>query len=478
MNNKTLKYFSVILIIFLFGCSKSIEKSPNIVFILTDDLAYADLSSYGSEFIETPNLDKMADDGVKMTSYYAAQAVCSASRAAILTGCYPNRLGISGAFGPKSKRGINPDEFLLSEMLKENNYKTGIFGKWHLGDAEKFLPTNHGFDEFYGILFSNDMWKFHPERPEGYPDDLMLYRNETPIQSIVDQSDLTKDITDESIRFIEENKDNQFFLYIAHPQPHVPLFASKDFNGSTGNGLFADVISEIDFSVGRVIEALEKNNLTENTIVVFTSDNGPWLSYGDHAGSSGIYREGKGTAWEGGQRVPCIIKYPREIKANTIIDEPVMGIDWMPTFSHITGSKLSDNKIDGKNIWPLLTQKENKSPHKELYFYYRQNELHAVRSGNWKLYFPRSYRTLNGKPGGKDGMPVKYEYNEVKSNELYNLKEDPSEMKNVYMENIEKAKELEKMGENARQELGDALTSIVGDGVRKIGTIDYFNKCE
>ena len=472
MNNKTLKYLSTLLVVFLFGCSKSTEKSPNIVFILTDDLAYADLSSYGSEFIETPNLDKMADDGVKMTSYYAAQAVCSASRAAILTGCYPNRLGISGAFGPKSKRGINPDEFLLSEMLKENNYKTGIFGKWHLGDAEKFLPTNHGFDEFYGILFSNDMWKFHPERPEGYPDDLMLYRNETPIQSIVDQSDLTKDITDESIRFIEENKDNQFFLYIAHPQPHVPLFASKDFNGSTGNGLFADVISEIDFSVGRVIEALEKNNLTENTIVVFTSDNGPWLSYGDHAGSSGIYREGKGTAWEGGQRVPCIIKYPSEIKAKTIIDEPVMGIDWMPTFSHITSSKLSTNKIDGKNIWPLLTQKENKSPHEELYFYYRQNELHAVRSGNWKLYFPRSYRTLNGKPGGKDGMPVKYEYNEVKSNELYNLKEDPSEMKNVYMENIEKAKELEKMGENARQELGDALTSIVGDGVRKIGTID------
>ena len=472
MNNKTIKYLSNLFLIFLFGCSESIEKSPNIVFILTDDLAYADLSSYGSEFIDTPNLDKMAEDGVKMTSYYAAQAVCSASRAAILTGCYPNRLGISGAFGPKSKGGINPDEFLLSEMLKENNYRTGIFGKWHLGDAEKFLPTNHGFDEFYGILFSNDMWKFHPERPEGYPDDLMLYRNKTPIQSIIDQSDLTKNITDESIRFIEENKDEQFFLYIAHPQPHVPLFASKDFNGSTGNGLFADVISEIDFSVGRVIEALEKNNLSENTIVVFTSDNGPWLSYGDHAGSSGIYREGKGTAWEGGQRVPCIIKYPGEIKAKTIIDEPVMGIDWMPTFSHITGSKLSDNKIDGKNIWPLLTQKENKSPHKELYFYYRQNELHAVRSGNWKLYFPRSYRTLNGKPGGKDGMPVKYDYNYVKSNELYNLKEDPSEMKNVYMENIEKAKELEKMGENARQELGDALTCRAGDGVRKIGTID------
>ena len=467
-NNLIILFF----ILTFLACNNKSQEKPNIVFILTDDLAYADLSSYGSNDIETPFLDKMASDGVKLTSYYAAQAVCSASRAAILTGCYPNRLGISGAFGPKSKKGINPNEFLVSEMLKENDYKTGIFGKWHLGDAEKFLPTNHGFDEFYGILFSNDMWKFHPERPQDYPDELMLYRNDNPIQPLIDQSDLTKNITDESIRFIEENKDNQFFLYIAHPQPHVPLFVSNEFRGRTGNGLFADVISEIDFSVGRVMEALEKNNLTENTIIVFTSDNGPWLSYGDHAGSSGIFREGKGTAWEGGQRVPCIIKYPKEIKANTIIDVPVMGIDWMPTFSHITGSKLSNNKIDGKNIWPLLTQKQKKSPHKELYFYYRQNELHAVRSGNWKLYFPRTYRSLNGKEGGKNGIPVKYDFNEVKSNELYNLKEDPGESINVYLQNIEKANELEKMGENARKELGDALTNRGGVGVRKIGTIN------
>ena len=414
----------------------------------------------------------MADDGVKMTSYYAPQAVCSASRAAILSECYPNRLGISGAFGPKSKRGINPDELLLSEMLQSNNYKTGIFGKWHLGDAEKFMPTNHGFDEFYGILFSNDMWPFHPERPQDFPNDLMLYKNDKPVQVLIDQSDLTKNITDESIRFIEENKNNQFFLYIAHPQPHVPLFASKEFQGSTGEGLFADVISEIDFSVGRVIEALEKNNLSENTIVVFTSDNGPWLSYGDHAGSSGIFREGKGTAWEGGQRVPCIIKYPKEIIPKTIIDEPVMGIDWMPTFSFLTGAKLSEKKIDGKNIWPLITQKEKKSPHQELYFYYRQNELHAVRSGDWKLYFPRTYRSLNGKQGGKDGMPVKYEYNQVKYNELYNLIDDPRELSNVYSENMEIAKKLEEIGERARNELGDKLTSREGVGVREIGMID------
>ena len=208
-----------------------------------------------------------------------------------------------GLLGQIQKKGINPDELLLSEMLKNNDYKTGIFYKWHLGYhlSEKFMPTNHGFDEFYGILFSNDMWPYHPEFPDAYPEDLLLYRNTEPVEALIDQSDLTKNITDESIRFIDENKDDQFFLYIAHPQPHVPLFASKEFDGSTGKGLFADVITEIDFSVGRIIDAIEKNGLSGNTIVVFTSDNGPWLSYKDHAGSSLISSKGKGTVWEGGQ---------------------------------------------------------------------------------------------------------------------------------------------------------------------------------
>ena len=219
------------------SCDKPKEIKPNIVFILADDLGYADLSSYGSEFINTPFLDEMALNGAKLTSYYSSQAVCSASRAAILTGAYSNRIGINGAFGPKSKRGINENELLISEMLKENGYKTGIFGKWHLGDADKFKPTRHGFDEFFGILFSNDMWPFHPEFPNAFPDDLLLYRNEKPIETLIDQSDLTKRITDESVRFINENKDNPFFLYIPHPQPHVPLFASNEFNGSTGEGL-------------------------------------------------------------------------------------------------------------------------------------------------------------------------------------------------------------------------------------------------
>ena len=455
----------------LISCDKQKKVKPNIVFILADDLGYADLSSYGSKFINTQFLDEMALSGAKLTSYYSSQAVCSASRAAILTGAYSNRIGINGAFGPNSKRGINENELLISEMLKENGYKTGIFGKWHLGDADEFKPTRHGFDEFFGILFSNDMWPFHPEIPNAFPDDLMLYRNEKPIEILTDQSDLTKRITDESIRFINENKNNPFFLYIPHPQPHVPLFASSDFNGSTGEGLYADVITEIDFSVGRILDALEKNGISENTIVVFTSDNGPWLSYGEHAGESGIYREGKGTAWEGGQRVPCIVKYPHEISAGTVIDEPLMGIDWLPTFANLTNSKLSSNKIDGKNIWPLLTSETNKSPHEALFFYYKQNELHAVRSGDWKLYFPRSYRSLNGRPGGKDGIPVKYDQNIVSENELYNLKIDPKELNNVLNKYPEIVNKLEKMGENARYDLGDNLTKVKGAGTREVGKI-------
>ena len=471
MKKITLLLYGFLIGISVMSCDKPKEIKPNIVFILADDLGYADLSSYGSEFINTPFLDEMALNGAKLTSYYSSQAVCSASRAAILTGAYSNRIGINGAFGPKSKRGINENELLISEMLKENGYKTGIFGKWHLGDADKFKPTRHGFDEFFGILFSNDMWPFHPEFPNAFPDDLLLYRNEKPIETLIDQSDLTKRITDESVRFINENKDNPFFLYIPHPQPHVPLFASNEFNGSTGEGLYADVITEIDFSVGRVLEALEKNGLSENTIVVFTSDNGPWLSYGDHAGSSGIYREGKGTAWEGGQRVPCIVKYPDEISAGTVIDEPLMGIDWLPTFASLTDSKLSSNKIDGKNIWPLLTSETNKSPHEALYFYYKQNELHAVRSGDWKLYFPRSYRSLNGRPGGIDGIPVKYDQNIVSENELYNLKSDPKELNNVLNDYPEIVSKLDKMGEDARYDLGDNLTNVKGSGSREVGKI-------
>ena len=458
------KFFYLLIGLLLFSCVKN-ETTPNIVFILTDDLGYGDLSSYGSKTINSENIDQLAKDGVKLTSYYAAQPVCSASRAAVLTGVYPNRIGIHNAFGPNSNSGINHSELTLAEMLKENGYSTGIYGKWHLGSKKEYFPTNHGFDEFYGILYSNDMWRWHPEYPEGYPEDLLLYRNENPIMEIIDQSDLTKDITSESIDFIKRNKNNPFFLYIAHPQPHVPLFVSKDFENITGNGLYADVITEIDYSVGRVLRSLEENGLTENTIVVFTSDNGPWLSYGNHSGSSGIYREGKGTTWEGGVRVPSIIKFPNKLKSR-VIDEPVMAIDWMPTFAELTNSKLSANKIDGKNIWPLLTGEISSSPHEELYFYYRVNELHSIRMNDWKIHFTRTYRSLNGRPGGIDGIPVKYDMNVIEQNELYNLKNDPRELYNVYNEFPEIAKKMEELGERARNELGDNLSGKKGMGMR------------
>ena len=454
----------LIILLAIFSCEKN-NNSPNIVFILADDLGYGDLSSYGSETIETINIDKLAENGVKLTSYYAAQPVCSASRAAILTGVYPNRIGIYNAFGPTSDSGISHNEYTLAEMLKDNGYKTGIFGKWHLGSKKEFFPTNHGFDEFYGILYSNDMWRWHPEYPEGYPQDLLLYRNENALKEIIDQSNLTKDITTESINFIEKNKDNPFFLYIAHPQPHVPLFVSEDFEDLTGNGLYADVITEIDYSVGRVLDKIEEIGLTENTIVVFTSDNGPWLSYGNHSGSSGIYREGKGTTWEGGVRVPSIIKFPNGLKPSEI-DEPIMAIDWMPTFANITRSKLSQNKIDGKNIWPLLSGEVNQSPHKKLYFYYRVNELHSIRMNDWKIQFSRTYRSLNGKKGGKDGIPVKYEMNLIGKNELYNLKDDPQERIDVYDKFPEIAKKMEELAEKARVELGDNLKGRKGKGNR------------
>ena len=450
----------LIILLVIFSCEKN-NNSPNIIFILTDDLGYGDLSSYGSETIKTINIDKLAEDGVKLTSYYAAQPVCSASRAAILTGAYPNRIGIYNAFGPTSNSGINHDEYTLAEMLKDNGYKTGIFGKWHLGSIKEFFPTKHGFDEFYGILYSNDMWRWHPEYPEGYPQDLLLYRNETAIKEIVDQSNLTKDITTESINFIKKNKDQPFFLYIAHPQPHVPLFVSEDFTNITGKGLYADVVTEIDYSVGRIITYLEENDLSDNTILVFTSDNGPWLSYGDHSGSSGIYREGKGTTWEGGVRVPSIIKFPNGLKPS-IIDEPVMAIDWMPTFANITKSKLSQNKIDGKDIWPLLSGEVDQTPHKKLYFYYRVNELHSIRMNEWKIQFSRTYRSLNGREGGKDGVPVKYDMNLIDNNELYNLSSDPEEKINVYDRFPEIAKKMEKLGEEARIELGDNLLGVKG----------------
>jgi len=453
------------------------EKLPNVVLIFMDDMGYADVSSFGAKGYRTPNIDRLAAEGRKFTSFHVAQAVCSASRTALLTGCYPNRIGISGALGPKSKHGIHANEMTLAEAFKQKGYATACFGKWHLGHHEPFLPTNHGFDHFYGIPYSNDMWPYHPEAKPGTYPDLPLFEGTQIVHSPVtpeDQKQFTKVFTERSVQFIEQSKDQPFFLYLPHPMVHVPLFCSPEFEGKSGRGLFADVMLEIDWSVGQIMETLAKNGLTDNTLVIFTSDNGPWLSYGDHAGSSGPLREGKGTSWEGGKRVTCIMRWPGHIPAGTTSNAMLMTIDLLPTLAQHIGAKLPNHAIDGKDVMPLLTGPENTpNPHPYYAFYYAQNELQAIVSGDgrWKLVFPHQYRTLAGRPGGSDGIPVKYEPTKVIEPELYDLHTDLSETKNVAAAHADVVAQLQAHANEIRSQLGDSLTKTPATAQREPGRV-------
>lgn len=305
-------------------------KLPNIVLIFIDDMGYGDVGCFGATQYNTPNIDKLASTGMRFTNFYVAQAVSSASRAGLMTGCYSNRVGISGALGPNSSIGINADEELIPELLSPRGYRNAIVGKWHLGDHHQFLPLQNGFQEYFGLPYSNDMWPVNydgsqvtPEnhqRPGNYPV-LPLIRGNEKIREIItleDQAKLTTLYTEYAIDFINRNKKNPFFLYLAHSMTHVPLAVSDKFKGKSKQGLFGDVVMEIDWSVGEIMKALQKNGLTENTLVIFTSDNGPWLNFGNHAGSAGGLREGKGCSWEGGQRVPCIMSWPAKIPLGAI----------------------------------------------------------------------------------------------------------------------------------------------------------------
>ena len=449
------------------------ETPPNIVLIFTDDQGYQDVGVFGSPNIKTPNLDQMAAEGLQLTSYYAAQAVCSASRAGILTGCYPNRIGIHNALGPNNTHGINASETTIAEMLKEKGYATAIYGKWHLGHHEQFLPTRHGFDEWFGIPYSNDMWPKHPQQGTifNFPD-LPLYENEKVIGILEDQSQLTTQITERSVDFIKRNKDKPFFLYVPHPQPHVPLFVSEKFKGKSERGLYGDVIMEIDWSVGQIMRALKDNGLEENTLVIFTSDNGPWLSYGNHAGSALPLREGKGTAWEGGQREPCIIKYPKKLKGGKIIDVPMMAIDLLPTLAELTQAPLPEQVIDGKSVWKILTGEREEPVQEAYFFYYRVNEMFGVRYGKWKLYFPHRYRTMDGQEPGKDGQPGVYRMVDLKEIEMYDLESDISEATNVAAQHPEVVAEIEKLANDMRYRLGDSLKNMNGSETREPGRMD------
>ncbi|TVZ16591.1 sulfatase [Maribacter sp. MAR_2009_72] len=445
---------------------------PNVILIFTDDQGYNDVGIFGATDIATPHLDQMARDGAKLTSFYAAQAVCSASRAAILTGCYPNRIGIHNAFMPNSKKGLNTQETTLAEMFKAKGYATAIFGKWHLGDQQQFMPNNHGFDEYFGIPYSNDMWPLHPQQGPIFDfGPLPLYENTTVLKTLTDQTDLTTQITKRSVDFIHRNADNPFFLYMPHPQPHVPLFVSDKFKGKSKRGLYGDVIMEIDWTVGEILKAVEENGLTKNTLIIFTSDNGPWLAYGNHSGSAFPFREGKGTAWEGGQREPFIIKYPGHIKAGTTIDAPVMAIDILPTLAEICQADLPNTVIDGRSAWPLLTGITNESPQNAYFFYYRVNELFGIRYGKWKLYFPHTYRTMNGQKAGKDGLPGEYKMVDLKEIELYDLESDASELKNVASEYPKVVTKIKELADHMRSRLGDSLLGMEGTETRKAGEV-------
>ncbi len=483
-----MKYFLFALSLFFVGSCKpkvAEEKkpAPNVVIVFTDDQGYQDLSCFGSPNIYTPHLDQIAADGLRLTNFYAAQAVCSASRAALLTGCYPNRIGIKGALFPQSKIGINPMETTLAEMLQEQGYKTGIFGKWHLGHLPKFLPNNHGFDEFMGIPYSNDMWPVDYEgnqvdknhrKAKRYPQ-LPFFKNfdvVKEIKTLEDQAQLTTELTEAAVDFIERNKDTPFFLYVPHPMPHTPIAVSDKFKGKSGQGRYGDVIMEIDWSVGQIMNKLKEHQLDKNTIFIFTSDNGPWLNFGNHAGSASPLREGKGTAWEGGQREPCVVSYPNGIEGGRVIDTPMMTIDLLPTIAEITGAKLPELKIDGKSVWDIWTGKSNKSPHDAYFFYYKSNELHGVRYNDWKLYFPHTYRSLNGREGGKDGYPVNYDMNEIDEIELYDLNNDISESKNVADQHPKIVLEIKSLADEMRKKLGDKLLNIKGTENRPAGSVE------
>ena len=474
------------LLVTLISCSTQSEKEsvtgklPNFVLVFIDDMGYGDPCCYGGTGYTTPNLDKMAAEGMRFTNFYSAQPVCSASRAGILTGCYPNRIGISGALFPFNEVGINSRETTIAEMLKDKGYATACFGKWHLGHHKEFLPLQHGFDEYLGLPYSNDMWpigvdgkRLPEDKGRGrYPDLPLIEGNETIelITSLEGQDKLTTLYTEKAVDFINRNAENPFFLYVPHTMGHVPLGVSDKFRGKSEKGMYGDVMMEIDWSVGQIEKALEENGISENTVFIFTTDNGPWLNFGNHAGSAGGLREGKTTSWEGGQRVPFIIKWPAGTPAGTICNKLGCAVDLLPSFAKLTGASLPELKIDGLDITELWKGNTDASPRENILFYFGKNNLNGVRKGNWKLVLPHEYRSYHALPGndGHGGPRVKMT---VEEPELYNLMRDPGEEYNVIEMYPEKADEIMQIVKAARSELGDLNVGIEkGSGTRETGS--------
>jgi arylsulfatase len=455
------------------------RTKPNIILILMDDMGYGDLSCYGALSYKTTNIDLLAHEGIRFTNYLAAQPICTASRAALLTGCYPNRIGLTMAIMPAHKNGINTNETTMAEILKENGYRTAIFGKWHLGHQPEFMPNNHGFDEYLGLPYSNDMnpyyydWQPSPSHlfKSTFPT-LQLYHNREVIKDINTQADheeLTTIFTEKAVEFINKNKKDPFFLYLPHTMPHVPIAVSSKFKGKSKQGLWADMMLEIDWSVGEIMQALKKNKLDQNTIVIFTSDNGPWSDYGNHAGSAGGFREGKQTTFEGGLRVPLIVRWPNTVRPATICNQLIAEMDILPTLANLTGSKLPKVKIDGVDFSSILKGNLEDAPRKHFYYYYKSNALQAVRMGNWKLVLPHESKTYIGQVLKNDGFPAEPVPVQKISLALYDLTRDPAEQHDVKDIYPEKLVELQKVANQAREELGDELMNIPLKNGRLLG---------
>ena len=433
------KLLPLILFFWLFSPSLKAEL-PNFIIIFTDDQGYEDIGCFGSPKIKTPHLDKMATEGRKFTSFYSANSVCSPSRAALMTGSYPTRVSVPGVLFPRHEIGLNPDEVTIAEVLKGKGYATACIGKWHIGHKPKFLPTRQGFDSYFGIPYSNDM-TIDPEAlladninlRNGFTADRIkkekpkknlvpLMRNEEVIEYPCDQTTLTKRYTEEAVKFISENKDSPFFLYLPHTMPHIPLFASEQFKGKSKRGLYGDTIEEIDWSVGQILKSIKEKGMDQKTLVIYTSDNGPWKLDRGRGGSAYPLRGYKFQTYEGGMRVPCIMRWPGKVPEGTSCDEVAASIDLMPTIAKLAGAKLlKDRKIDGKDIWPLMSGTEGAvSPH-DMYYYYKGNRLESARQGKWKI-----------RRSGKKSQSV----------ELYDLDSDISETKNLAKENEALVKDM------------------------------------
>ncbi len=430
------------------------SPKPNFVIILIDDMGYGDVGPFGSKLNRTPHLDRMAREGMRLTSFYAAP-VCTPSRAQMMTGCYAKRVSLPNVIGAVCPIGLSAKEHTIAELLKQQGYATMAVGKWHLGDQPDFLPTRRGFDHYLGLPYSNDMGgngKVVQGRRQ--PPLLPLLRDNVVIEAPADQDTLTSRYTDEAVKFIEANKDRPFFLYLPHTAVHVPLHPGAAFKGKSANGRFGDWVEEVDWSVGRVLDTLGRLQIAGRTLVLFTSDNGPWLTQGRNGGCAGPLRGGKGTTWEGGMREPTIACWPGHIAAASVCDAMMSEIDVLPTLVGLAGGHVpTDRKIDGVDVWPLLAGQTRVSPHEALY-YFNGNRLEAVRSGSWKLAIaPQG----TGMPKGA-AQPVKHT-----GPRLYNLDRDIGERNNVAAQHPEVVERLLKLIEHIGADLGAAGT---GPGVR------------